>query len=41
MGCRGMKMIRAVIRPEAVDKVADSLEAGGMGIMLESKACPP
>lgn len=29
MGCRGMKMIRAVIRPEAVDKVADSLEAGG------------
>jgi nitrogen regulatory protein PII 1 len=29
MGCCGMKMIRAVIRPEAVDKVADSLEAGG------------
>lgn len=24
-----MKMIRAVIRPEAVDKVADSLEGGG------------
>ncbi len=24
-----MKMIRAVIRPEAVDKVADCLEAGG------------
>jgi nitrogen regulatory protein PII 1 len=24
-----MKMIRAVIRPEAVDKVADSLEEGG------------
>lgn len=24
-----MKMIRAVIRPEAVDRVADSLEAGG------------
>ncbi len=24
-----MKMIRAVIRPEAVDKVADGLEAGG------------
>jgi nitrogen regulatory protein PII 1 len=24
-----MKMIRAIIRPEAVDKVADSLEAGG------------
>jgi nitrogen regulatory protein PII 1 len=24
-----MKMIRAVIRPEAVDKVADSLEASG------------
>ncbi|MDD2837037.1 MAG: P-II family nitrogen regulator [Methanothrix sp.] len=24
-----MKMVRAVIRPEAVDKVADSLEAGG------------
>ena len=29
MGCFRMKMIRAVIRPEAVDKVADSLEAGG------------
>ncbi|OPY54386.1 MAG: putative nitrogen regulatory PII-like protein [Methanosaeta sp. PtaU1.Bin112] len=29
MGCCGMKMIRAIIRPEAVDKVADSLEAGG------------
>ena len=29
MGCYGMKMIRAVIRPEAVDRVADSLEAGG------------
>lgn len=29
MGCNGMKMIRAVIRPEAVDKVADSLESGG------------
>jgi|SRR5690606_30970410 nitrogen regulatory protein PII 1 len=29
MGCCGMKMIRAVIRPEAVDKVADSLETGG------------
>ena len=29
MGCNGMKMIRAVIRPEAVDKVADNLEAGG------------
>jgi len=24
-----MKMIRAVIRPEAVDRVADGLEAGG------------
>ena len=24
-----MKMIRAVIRPEAVDKVVDSLESGG------------
>ena len=24
-----MKMIRSVIRPEAVDKVADSLETGG------------
>jgi len=24
-----MKMIRAIIRPEAVDKVADSLETGG------------
>ena len=29
MGGCGMKMIRAVIRPEAVDKVADSLETGG------------
>ncbi len=29
MGCSRMKMIRAVIRPEAVDKVADCLEAGG------------
>ena len=29
MGCSRMKMIRAVIRPEAVDKVADSLETGG------------
>lgn len=29
MGCCRMKMIRAVIRPEAVDKVADSLESGG------------
>ncbi len=29
MGCFRMKMIRAVIRPEAVDKVADSLETGG------------
>ena len=29
MGCCRMKMIRAVIRPEAVDKVADSLETGG------------
>jgi len=24
-----MKMIRAIIRPEAMDKVADALEAGG------------
>ncbi len=24
-----MKMVRAIIRPEMVDKVADSLEAGG------------
>ena len=29
MGCSRMKMIRAVIRPEAVDRVADNLEAGG------------
>ena len=29
MGGCAMMMIRAVIRPEAVDKVADSLEAGG------------
>ena len=29
MGCCRMKMVRAVIRPEAVDKVADCLEAGG------------
>ena len=28
-----MKMIRAVIRPEAVDKVADSLEAGGFAAL--------
>ena len=29
MGCCRMKMIRAVIRPEAVDRVSDSLEEGG------------
>ncbi len=29
MGCYGMKMIRAIIRPEAVDRVADNLESGG------------
>ena len=29
MGCCRMKMVRAVIRPEAVDRVADCLEAGG------------
>jgi nitrogen regulatory protein PII 1 len=29
MGCCGMKMVRAIIRPEMVDKVADGLEAGG------------
>ena len=29
MGCCRMKMVRAIIRPEAVDKVADTLEAGG------------
>lgn len=29
MGCCRMKMVRAIIRPEMVDKVADSLEAGG------------
>jgi nitrogen regulatory protein PII 1 len=29
VGCCRMKMIRAVIRPEAVDKVADNLETGG------------
>jgi nitrogen regulatory protein PII 1 len=28
-----MKMIRAVIRPEAVDKVADSLEAEGFSAL--------
>lgn len=28
-----MKMIRAIIRPEAVDKVADSLEAGGFSAL--------
>jgi nitrogen regulatory protein PII 1 len=33
VGCYGMKMIRAVIRPEAVDKVADSLEAGGFAAL--------
>lgn len=29
MGRCGMKMIRAVVRPEMVDKVADALEAAG------------
>jgi len=29
VGCNGMKMIRAIIRPEAVDRVADNLECGG------------
>ena len=29
MGCCRMKMVRAIIRPEIVDKVADSLENGG------------
>jgi len=29
VGCYGMKMIRAIIRPEAVDRVADNLESGG------------
>lgn len=29
MGCCGMKMLRAIIRPEMVDKVASSLEDGG------------
>jgi nitrogen regulatory protein PII 1 len=33
VGCYGMKMIRAVIRPEAVDKVADSLESGGFAAL--------
>jgi nitrogen regulatory protein PII 1 len=33
MGCCRMKMIRAIIRPEAVDKVADSLEAGGFSAL--------
>ena len=33
MGCYGMKMIRAVIRPETVDKVADTLEAGGFSAL--------
>lgn len=28
-----MKMIRAVIRPETVDKVADTLEAGGFSAL--------
>lgn len=29
MGRCGMKMIRAIVRPEMVDKVADALEAAG------------
>jgi nitrogen regulatory protein PII 1 len=29
MGRCGMKMIRAVVRPEMVDKVADAMEAAG------------
>jgi len=29
VGCCGMKMLRAIIRPEMVDKVAGSLEDGG------------
>ena len=33
MGCCGMKMIRAIIRPETVDKVADTLEAGGFSAL--------
>jgi len=33
VGCSGMKMIRAVIRPEAVDKVADALESEGFVAM--------
>lgn len=28
-----MKMIRAIIRPETVDKVADTLEAGGFSAL--------
>ena len=38
MGGCGMKMIRAVIRPEAVDKVADSLEAGGFTALTRIEA---
>ena len=33
MGCYGMKMIRAVIRPETVDRVAATLEAGGFSAL--------
>jgi len=33
VGCCGMKMIRAIIRPETVDKVADTLEAGGFSAL--------
>ena len=29
MGRCGMKMIRAIVRPEMVDKVADAMEAAG------------
>ena len=29
MGRRGMKMIRAIVRPEKVDKVSDALEEAG------------
>jgi len=33
MGGYGMKMVRAIIRPEAVDRVADSLETGGFSAL--------
>ena len=35
MGCNGMKMIRAIVRPEVIDKVADALESGGFAALTK------